>query len=93
MDAACGRPRTCARYFGSISKTVLPRGLVFCDEEFHSCLSDFPRLSSSEAANCEREITEGEVHLALKGVSSIKSPELDGLPYAFYFSLSHMFAY
>lgn len=38
------------------------------EKEFHSYLADVHRLSWTEAADCEGEITEGEVHLALKKV-------------------------
>ncbi len=60
-------------------------------EEFRSYLADFPRLSPTEAASCEGQITEGEVYAALKKVGRGKSPGLDGLPYELYLRLSHIF--
>lgn len=52
---------------------------------------EFDWLSTTEAAICENEITEGEVHEALKTVDSGNSPSLDGLFYEFYLKLSHFF--
>ena len=60
-------------------------------DEFRSYLADFPRLSPTEAAGCEGEITESDVHSALKKVGRGKSPGLDGLPYELYLRLSHIF--
>lgn len=61
------------------------------EQEFHIILADFPRLLSTEVTGCEGEITEDEVHEALKRVGRGKSLGLDGLLYELYLSLSYMF--
>ena len=59
--------------------------------QFDTYLADFPRLSVTEAAGCERRIKEEEIRDALKSVGLDKSPGIDGLPYEVYLRLSHMF--
>ena len=61
-------------------------------QEFHSHLTDFPRLWADEAASCEVVVTKCEVRDALKQVGLNKSPGLDGLPNEVYLRLSHVFA-
>lgn len=52
-----------------------------CDEVFHSYLTDFSQLLPSEVATSEGKITERELYLALKTITSGMSPGLDGLSY------------
>ena len=59
--------------------------------QFDTYLPDFPRLSATEAAGCERRITEDEAREALKSVGLGKSPGIDGLPDEMYLRLLHMF--
>ena len=58
--------------------------------EFHSYLTDLPRLWEAEAASYESLVTECKVRDAWKQVDLNKSPGLDGLPYKEYLRLPHM---
>ena len=60
-------------------------------QEFRSYLVDFTHLGEAEAASCEGEVSECEVHDTLKQVVLNKSTELDSLPYEVYLRLLHMF--
>ena len=59
--------------------------------QFDTYLADSPRLSATEAAECEGCITEDEVWKAMKSAGLDKSPGIDSLPYEVFLRLSHMF--
>lgn len=91
IGVPCKRPVTCAKRFGSISRTGSPKSLVSATKSFAAIQSTFFLLSLTETASFEDKITEGEVQLALKKVGSGKSPGFAALSYALYLRLSYMF--
>ena len=80
-EAICGEFR---QYF----LKLFTREPGLSSAQFDAYLADFPRLSATEAAGCERRIKEEEIRDALKSVGLDKSPGIDGLPYEAYTCLS-----
>ena len=83
-EAICGEFR---QYF----LKLFTREPGLSSAQFDTYLADFPRLSATEAAECDGRIKEEEIRDALKSVGLDKSPGIDGLHYEVYLRLSHKF--